>query len=189
MVHPALAAPACLNRLTGVDVFSSSSLGVRAALCFFDDGDAPNAFAIPRRMFPDGPDGTVLLGINLVELEWRRNDQQGVDRKVLDQSLRIILAHEYAHILQYKNGMTPNGPWQMEPHADFMAGWCLGNYTPLDIELAVKSMFERGDRAFYDRTHHGEPELRAAMVLAGYDASKLNLQAAFEKGRKMASLG
>jgi hypothetical protein len=40
----------------------------------------------------------------------------------------LITAHEFGHILQYKMGMTPDGPWQMEPHADYMAGWYIGRY-------------------------------------------------------------
>jgi hypothetical protein len=184
----------CLPHLPPALSFSSSAECTCKA-CLFDDGDAPNAFALPpdNIVFPDGRDGTVLLGINLIESEWHRYDDPTVYR-VPGQSVWIISAHEFAHILQYKNGMTPDGPWQMEPHADFMAGWCLGRQQaeyrvePKYIELLVKSLFEKGDTGFYDRDHHGEPEFRAAMVLAGLDAFKLDVKAAFDKGRKMADL-
>jgi hypothetical protein len=33
-------------------------------------------------------------------------------------AIELVAAHEYAHILQYKNDLSPDGPWQMEPHAD-----------------------------------------------------------------------
>ena len=42
-----------------------------------------------------------------------------------DLDILVITAHEFDHILQYKSGMVPDGPWQMEPHADFLAGWAI----------------------------------------------------------------
>jgi hypothetical protein len=132
-----------------------------------------------------------LLGVSRLEAQWEREDAQ---RLSLHQwgAVPVISAHEHSHILQYKMGYRPDGPWQMEPHADFMAGWCIGQNQHLrkgeDIENLVKAMFEMGDTEFNDRSHHGEPEFRAAMVQAGYDAYRLKLQAAFEKGKKMAGL-
>jgi hypothetical protein len=104
----------------------------------------------------------------------------------------------------------------MEPHADFMAGWFLGRLdrekgaslvyysghanddrpdrkvaviTPASaLETAVTSIFDKGDTEFADAGHHGQPELRAAMVRAGYDAVQLDVDAAYAKGRLMANL-
>jgi hypothetical protein len=48
-----------------------------------------------------------------------------------------------------------------------------------------------GDTLYNDPRHHGEPEFRAAMVRAGFDAAfelHLDVDAAFEKGKKMAGL-
>jgi hypothetical protein len=125
----------------------------------------------------------VLLGINLYrQLEKNQMDQFS------------ILAHEYGHILQYKKGMSPGGPWQMEPHADFLAGWCMGRneqyhkMTPDELEKEIRPFFALGDLEFNERRHHGEPEFRAAMVRAGYESRDLDVNAAFEKGKKWAGL-
>jgi hypothetical protein len=132
------------------------------------------------------------------------------------KALLVVMAHEYGHILQYRNGLRVDGPWQMEPHADFMAGWFLGRLdqetgdsiiyfaghgnekapdtkvavvTPaMALETAVTSIFDKGDTEFAEAHHHGQPEFRAAMVRAGYDSAGLDVEAAFAKGRTMANL-
>lgn len=104
----------------------------------------------------------------------------------------------------------------MEPHADFMAGWAIIQYPEywhkkdlgegralLSLKVAVETLFAKGDALFNSPTHHGEPEFRAAMALAGFDAGydaqqwfspsgrlkpALTLAQAFEKGAAMASL-
>jgi hypothetical protein len=155
-------------------------------------------------------DGTVLLGLHFLRDEIQRGDITTVF---------IVMAHEFAHILQYKQGITAEGPWQMEPHADFMAAWALvqcpefwrqmdrtpGSSLP-QLLVAVKTLFAKGDTLFNDPSHHGQPELRAAMVHAGFEAGmtrdwlvggerimtsavpQLNLSDAFERGAEVASL-
>jgi len=184
---------------------AQNDFGVTAALCFYDDSDGMNAIAMPDALFPDGPDGTVLMGDNLTRLEWRREPifPLGSFKFTIGgawQSVEIIVAHEFAHILQYKKGFPPNGPWEMEPHADFMAGWLLGvkmermvkfygeDIGALGIEEGARSMFQKGDTLFNDREHHGEPQLRAAMVHGGFNARKENITTAFELGKSMAGL-
>ena len=113
----------------------------------------------------------------------------------------LITAHEFGHILQFKTGMSVDGPWQMEPHADFLGGWYVGNYVKtegamnsrgnLDDQTLVafsQTMFSLGDTEFNNKAHHGEPAFRAAMVRAGYDAAGLDAKAAFEKGRAIVGL-
>ena len=180
--------------------------GLRVGMRFYDDGGAPNALACPIAILPDKPDGTVLLGANLFQRESQKSGS-GIGSYI---PLHAIIAHEFAHIMQYKNGMTPEGPWQMEPHADFMAGWYLGaklaafyyereghylkgfptpqESTQEQLEKTIRTFFQIGDYAFNDRTHHGEPEFRAAMVRAGYESRDLDVNEAFEKGKKYAGL-
>src|SRR5262249_43081066 len=196
-----------------------NEFALRPGFGFFDDGDQPNALATPAVLIPEGVDGTVLLGIALLnhelgsplalpesgELVTTPSTRPSV---VGYAKLAIILAHEFGHILQYKNGMMPDGPWQMEPFADFLAGWALGRrwsqlskmlpgdhgaftYAVLAVlaeENAVQTIFAKGDTLFYDRDHHGEPEFRAAMVRAGYDAIGLDVKRAFEKGKTMSGV-
>jgi hypothetical protein len=227
----------------------TSTFALKPGVAFYDDGDAPNALALPANLMPEGQDGTVLMGVNLFAIEISRafgttpsRDQtddvaqgklrfSGLGDPVLLNAPRrtikpqldlkttanayfapaVIMAHEFGHIMQYKAGLTPTGPWQMEPHADFLAGWFLANATKnitgeiviLDaagkgagqvltpdaiVEEAAKSIFEKGDTLFNDPTHHGQPEFRAAMVRSGYDAGTLDANQAFAKGKRMAGL-
>jgi hypothetical protein len=192
----------------------SDRFGVRPGMSYYDDGDAPNALADPRVMFPDGPDGTVLIGMNLFGYEMTipsysspeavareagraRQEAERAGTSIAGTPTGVgfgtaavaIVAHELGHIMQYKLGMTPEGPWQMEPHADFMAGWFMGGGADEGVvEAAVRTLFDKGDYAFNDRDHHGEPEFRAAMVRAGYESGHLDAKQAFEKGKKFAGL-
>jgi hypothetical protein len=220
------------GKLTDLRVIASkqtSSFGLRPGICFFDDSESPNAFALPnvlllpagsyRGTFAQdrdhagysGPDGTVLMGIKLFDqilpnenFTNRKPGKVGLHTGI-EFTLPTIIAHELGHIMQYKRGMSPDpaGPWQMEPHADFLAGWCLGNDRTLEaliregaragdwaakVEVAIKAFFERGDLAFNNPDHHGEPLLRAAMVRAGYESGRLDVNQAFEKGKKFAGL-
>src|SRR5262249_8857976 len=87
----------------------------------------------------------VLLGLTLLlrEVIWpaKTKEEEPVDvlksiglqrawMHFVAPHIAIIVAHEFGHILQYKSGMAPDGPWQMEPHADFLAGWLLARNFP-----------------------------------------------------------
>ena len=170
----------------------SAYFGVRRGFVFIDDTGAPNAYASPDAWIPEKPDGTVMLGVKfLAEV---RQLQQGQTQFYNDNSFFIVL-HEMAHILQFKRGLAQRADWQMEPHADFLAGWAYARNSPPaqpwvkeSFELGVRLMFGLGDTAFNDPQHHGQPELRAAMVRAGFDSAALDLDAAFERGRRYAGL-
>jgi hypothetical protein len=172
--------------------------GVHPGLCFYDDSlTGDNALATPDVLLEGGPDGTVMLGISLLNHETHRiNDVLPETVLPIRAALFIIAAHEFGHIVQFKNGMSAtDGPWQMEPHADFMAGWMLSDryrkgefMLEREVFAAANSIFEKGDTLFNDRAHHGEPEFRAAMIWAGYESSKLDINAAFQKGKVMAGL-
>ena len=184
--------------------------GLRPGAAFIDDSPAVNAYAVPDTLVTagdwGGEDGTVLIGTNLLFKlfrdamadtfqraksfpEMRLLNDNGLDRL-------IIIAHEFGHILQFKRGLLPGSAWQMEPHADFLAGWAIdkSNVNALfddrdkSFENAVQLMFSMGDTAFNSPKHHGEPQFRAAMVRAGQDAQALSAQEAFEKGAKLVSL-
>jgi hypothetical protein len=119
------------------------------------------------------------------------------------------MAHEFAHIFQFKNCITrnPPGPWQMEPHADYLAGWFLSTTSTAwivgtgdkafvvdaprewsDLDIAIKSIFAKGDSEFTNPQHHGQEEFRAAMVRAGYYDGALKLQDAAIKGMHITDL-
>jgi hypothetical protein len=184
----------------------AADFGVRPGFSFFDDADWPNAYAESTPLSPDAPDGAVLLGIELLKREIGALGDQMAMAKVA-----AILAHEFAHICQFKRGIT--GPWQVELHADFLAGWALARQLsrltpppppPGDLPIlpplisvflhifgnqsAVQTMFEKGDTHFENPGHHGTPEQRATMVMAGYGTKELNLSAAFARGLTVSGL-
>ena len=113
-----------------------------------------------------------------------------------DVDILVITAHEFGHILQYKSGMSPDGPWQMEPHADFLAGWAIDRTWLNDLfsdkdgsfNNAVRLIFSLGGTAFNSPDHHGTPELRAAMVRAGQELRHLDVQITFRRGMELAGL-
>lgn len=182
---------------------------IEPALYFYDDGNRPNAKALQAGdIASGGPDGTVLVGINLIRRVAQRvtdTNRYNIIReaakalgRVQDIAVaKIIMAHEFGHIVQYKHGMKPTGPWEMEPHADFLAGWCLRGFArnigsagheeanDIDISYAAKFAFGLGDTDF-DDDHHGEPQLRQAMVRTGFELGELDLETAFRKGINIA---
>jgi hypothetical protein len=183
--------------------------GLRPGATFIDDAPAINAYAVPDVLVPKGDwggeDGTVLIGTNLLFKLFRDatadifrrgqySDQRVLNENGLDRL--VIIAHEFGHILQFKNGLASGSAWQMEPHADFLAGWAIDKsqvnalFDDRDksFENAVRLMFSLGDTAFNSPKHHGEPQFRAAMVKAGQDAHALSAQEAFEKGAKLVGL-
>ncbi len=169
---------------------------VRTGFCFYDDSDGANALAFPDPLLPDGPDGTIMLGIGLMSHEMPPAAYS------FQPVIAILIAHECGHILQYKYGMSPRGPWQMEPHADFLGGVILGKImkqrepsalpgfglSSTSLFQATQVMFRHGDVLFNSTQHHGEPEFRASMVRAGLEAADLDLKAAFEQGKRIVGL-
>jgi hypothetical protein len=173
--------------------------GVRPALRFYDDSDGLNAFADPVPRYPDGPDGTVILGIGLLG-KFRTPGEIWLGRPI-----DVIVAHEFGHIVQFKRDARDT--WELEPDADFLAGWAIarwhskppefGKYGPRDMfefnggdqianECAI--MFSEGDVDFNSPSHHGEPQFRAAMVRAGYESEKMDLAHAYAVGEKWSGL-
>src|SRR5262249_19049241 len=85
---------------------------VDPAAAFYPDGNEPNAFATTVVWQRGRPDGTVVFG-------------SGIARRLTARRGRyastIVVAHEMAHILQFKRGFSEPGV-RLETHADFMAG-------------------------------------------------------------------
>jgi hypothetical protein len=129
----------------------SKDFEVNPGLGFYDDTDAPNALALPQALVQGAPDGTILMGIKLylqdIERYYGRIFEAGrINPYFLKQALNcnIIMAHEFGHILQYKAGMNPEGPWQMELHADYLAGWWLRKHLRLlNGALVIEGIDER----------------------------------------------
>lgn len=154
--------------------------GVEPDFGYYQDAKGLNAFATPARMFGGRePDGSVLFGKGLLTRYLTRSNGSKT-------AIAVIVAHEYAHILQFKrarNGVCP----EVELEADFLAGWMLGRESGVtrrggnassNPSAARQTLFEVGDFLFNAPGHHGTPDQRSEQVMAGY-----------RMGRQEASLG
>lgn len=145
----------------------SRQFGVYPAIFYLRESGNPNAFATKQR-YPhllaqegrpahDGPDGTVLMGLNLLQHELTASFGTG-------QTIAPIQAHEFAHIAQYKYRFPYSGKW-MELHADYLAGW----YTAHTCRAGSCNPDQARANFFYKGGgDHGTPQERAAAFTAGF---------------------
>lgn len=131
---------------------------------FLDDSDGPNAYATNEVYYTNGPDGTVMFGVNLLRSELSRDHGIGM-------SIPAITAHEFAHICQFKDRRLLQVPTKYrELHADFLAGWYMAirhSFSPGDLTPVMESFFEKGDYHFNSPGHHGTPPERLEQLRAG----------------------
>lgn len=157
----------------------SQTFQVAPSGAFMDDSLSPNAMATPERLLgpQNGPDGTVIFGMNLITREiWR----DGIGMAVAG-----IMAHEFAHIRQFKRGSFEPGR-DSELEADFLAGWYLDvrqTFALTNVRPALQSFFEKGDYAFNDPLHHGTPQQRLDCVLAGISSGARSVSEAHSLAR------
>ncbi|HXV26588.1 MAG TPA: hypothetical protein VD862_00955 [Candidatus Paceibacterota bacterium] len=157
--------------------------GLSPRMFFFDDGNAPNAMATSQVVNQMGPHGTLLIGLSLVQSELADNHGEAF-------SLVAILAHEFAHLLQFSQRVQAPTP-VMELQADFIAGWYLGfksRFMYMDVQDAFRAFFSRGDYEFNSPNHHGTPEQRLAAIQSGFAAASqgADLRQAFMAGGQFA---
>jgi len=140
----------------------------------YDDKNIANAYASPICKTL-GCDGSVAIGKTLL-----------LDEIVAAEgfvNISGIMAHEYAHIIQFQQRSTLVGKYA-ELQADFLAGWYLGNSKNLDSKDLMdfaSSLYEKGDYAFYSEQHHGTPFERSTIMIIGYINSNLELKDAYNK--------
>jgi predicted metalloprotease len=95
-----------------------------------------------------------------------------------DFAVALIVAHEYAHNVQYEVGIDQLGykVINTELHADCWAGvWMndsfyAGELQGTDVEEAVAAMERLGDYQYTNPGTHGTPQQRAYAFQYGYDA-------------------
>jgi predicted metalloprotease len=102
----------------------------------------------------------------------------GQGRAAGDFGVAYIVAHEYAHNVQFELGFYRLAPTRtvkpFELQADCMAGlWGNAVYQegllePGDVEEAINTAAAVGDFDFGNQQHHGTPEERRAAWLLGY---------------------
>jgi hypothetical protein len=156
----------------------SRLLMVFPAIFYMREDDQPNASAywmiLPDLLRQEGrdsrccPDGTVLIGLKLIEYERRATYGTGL-------SIPAIEAHEFDHIAQYKYKFPwEEGKWR-ELHADFFAGWYIAHrnrFLVTSPDQAMANFYYKGDYDFNNPDHHGTPEERVAAFRAGFEFNR-----------------
>jgi uncharacterized protein len=95
-----------------------------------------------------------------------------------DAALAYIVAHEYAHAIQYVNGFMPRNITAAELQADCMAGYYLGTLPNVSLNrrdlVEIASLaYKIGDYEFGNPAHHGTPKQRSNAVLRGLQGSQV----------------
>lgn len=175
-----------LDQVINLDMYSLYDLfDVRANIYMYSDNEGPNAMASPSVSDIRFPNGTVLLGSNLLIKEFENSQTK------LLFSIPAILAHEMGHILQFKLG-SQLSVTQKELQADFLAGYYLrvrSSRIPAATlpEEAFKSFFDKGDYEFNNPNHHGTKEQRLAAIKAGYKCNAMDLDELYETSKVYAT--
>ncbi|GAM96971.1 hypothetical protein U91I_00592 [alpha proteobacterium U9-1i] len=144
--------------------------GVRPGVGVYDDSDYPQSLA-SRESYIEGTTGTVCLGATQMRQLMADADDGGV-------SVVAVLAHEFAHIFQFQNGMDVRlapgqGPVKLlELNADFFAGLYLAHLQTLATEIRLydsgRAFHALGDTNLGSIDHHGRPDERVRAIEAGH---------------------
>lgn len=146
--------------------FLVQKFGVTPDIYYLNDGNTPNAYATPRILNPQFGDGTVLIGISLIQQECLQSPSGSCS------AIPIVLAHEFAHIVDFKYDSGLLGR-NKELFADYLAG-CYMYFRSVEFKTtfvreAARSFFAKGDYQFNSPSHHGTPQQRYRCLIAGYD--------------------
>ena len=163
----------------------TSAFRVHPGFFLCRESNGPNAFATEATIDP-GTTGSVFLGVALAKSEVRRTGQYN------NFTLPAILAHETAHILQFRHGSDlPTKAKELQ--ADYLAGWYMANRdpggTPWSATSARQAMIEFyliGDYDFNDSGHHGTSEERLTALMSGTRNAGEPLSVVYNKSREFA---
>jgi len=107
-------------------------------------------------------------------------ERAGAGNAVGEFGLAYVVAHEYAHNVQFELGFYEladprDGVKAFELQADCMAGlwgnavYREGRYDDRDVEEAISTAQAAGDFDYGNAQHHGTPDERRAAWLAGFE--------------------
>lgn len=146
--------------------FLIRKFGVRPDIYYLIDGNQPNAYATNQISNPNFPDGTVLIGFTMIQNECLQSSSSTCS------AVPIIMAHEFAHIVDFKYGTGLSGK-RKELFADYLAGAYMFfrsiEFKTTFTNEAAYSFFSKGDYNFNSPLHHGTPDERYNCLVAGYN--------------------
>jgi len=164
----------------------AGTFGVLPAFTYYDDNADRNARATPEPIL-DRADGTVMFGLTMLRdlLE---------DATIADAAIVSVAAHEFGHIVSFKNGMINDlvgedgAPYRSEQFADYMSGYFSGrrklerpSFKAFVFVDVLGGMLGGGD--------HGSARQRGEAVHNGFAAAfaqKLSLDDAIQTGYRFA---
>jgi hypothetical protein len=162
-----------LDKILSKEVkYLEKSFLVDVNLYAYDDAEFPNAYAVNIAPY------TIILGKGLLLDEYVNTDGYF--------SIVAIMAHEFAHVTQYKFNEQLTGKYS-ELHADFLAGWYMARMkglSSLEIEKISLSFWDKGDDNYFSENHHGTSQERRAAFLEGFKNSQMDIFDAFAAGKK-----
>jgi len=133
---------------------------------YFDDGaGTENAFATAVQEDDAYEDGTVCLGKYLLV--------KGINQTIRGTNIPIILAHEFAHILDFKYDVIGASGKKAELFADYCAGAFMFirhvSFDRVDINGCLRTFRDLGDTDFGSSDHHGTPQERFNALKSGFE--------------------
>ena len=144
------------------------TFGVNPSFQFFNDVDAPNAFATTAPIAGPSPDGSVCFGVRLLHAE--------ANTQWWGAAIAGIAAHEWGHIKQLQRIRIDGANWgwvaKRELQADYLAGWYLRVKqmagTPVVLDGLGQSLFNKGGYDFNNPDWHGTPQQRVGAMTRGF---------------------
>jgi hypothetical protein len=166
--------PALDRGLTNEALVMRSVFGAVPDVYYYSDELSPNAFAAREQLGGHpAPDGTIGLGITLCQSLLRRYSGPSFYSQG-DHAIVAVLAHEFAHIFQFKKGLQSNPVNRTELQADFLAGcYMAGRAVDLwrwdvaHMQQAAEQMLSIGDFNFNNPGQHGTARQRLNAYLGG----------------------
>jgi hypothetical protein len=173
----------------------SAEFRLRPRFYFYDDGENPNAYAVRETIgaaddYPaDYRDGIIVMGTNLLDGELDRREMSGPGTLQTNSVPEAILAHEFAHLRQFRKSSPLAFGKPRELHADYLAGWYIRRVhlkyrTNFNPAKAGRCFYQKGDTAFYSPQHHGTKDERLAAFLAGYGDESPGVHDAYARGQR-----
>lgn len=159
---------------------------VNAAI-FMLSGNVRNAYATPDTVDSSKADGRVIFSVALLQDEFAQTGAWN------NFTVIVIMAHEFGHIYQFKYGTQKLPVKLTELQADYLAGWYVGrrekvsNWKTNALQQAMTTLYNKGDYAFNNPTHHGTPQERLQAVNEGINHANLSLSAVYEQSLEFVS--
>jgi hypothetical protein len=157
------------------------------ASIFMLSGNVKNAYATPETVDSPTSDGRVIFSIPLLQDEFAQTGAWN------NFTVIVIMAHEFGHIYQFKYGTQKLPVKLTELQADYLAGWYIGRREKVSswktsaLQQAMTTLYNKGDYAFNNPTHHGTPQERLQAVNEGINHANLSLAAVYKQSLEFVS--